>query len=63
MIYSAAFDALPRLARQAIYRHLWTLLSGQPVGVDAGLIVDMVYLSVMSLTLPKKTLLAPHSRC
>ena len=29
LIYSPAFDALPPLAKDPIYRRLWTVLSGQ----------------------------------
>jgi len=29
MVYSPAFDGLPPLAQQAIYRRLWTVLSGR----------------------------------
>ena len=29
MIYSAAFDGLPTVVRDAIYRRLWHVLSGQ----------------------------------
>ena len=28
MIYSAAFDALPAVAKEAVYQRLWTVLSG-----------------------------------
>jgi hypothetical protein len=33
MIYSDAFDALPGIARDAIYRRMWEVLSGQETGV------------------------------
>jgi hypothetical protein len=29
MIYAPAFDALPDAAREAAYRRMWTILSGQ----------------------------------
>jgi hypothetical protein len=29
MIYSAAFDALPDPARDAVYRRMWEILSGK----------------------------------
>jgi hypothetical protein len=29
MIYSAAFDALPNEAKDAVYRRLWQILSGR----------------------------------
>ena len=29
MIYSAAFDALPPQARDAVYRRMWQVLSGR----------------------------------
>jgi hypothetical protein len=29
MIYSDAFDAMPSLAKDAVYRRLWKVLSGQ----------------------------------
>jgi len=32
MIYSEAFDALPSEAREAIYRHMWQILSGAASG-------------------------------
>ena len=32
MIYSAAFDALPLNARQAVYRRMWQILSGADKG-------------------------------
>jgi hypothetical protein len=32
MIYSAAFDALPDAARDAVYRRMWQVLSGQESG-------------------------------
>ena len=34
LIYSAAFDALPSPARQAIYRRMWAILSGQEAGAQ-----------------------------
>jgi hypothetical protein len=32
MIYTPAFDALPDMARQAVYERLWAVLSGQEAG-------------------------------
>jgi hypothetical protein len=32
MIYSAAFDAMPTRAKDAVYRRLWRVLSGQERG-------------------------------
>ena len=32
MIYSEAFDALPPPARDAIYRRMWRVLSGEVAG-------------------------------
>jgi len=29
MIYSAAFDALPAVAKDALYRRMWQVLSGE----------------------------------
>jgi hypothetical protein len=29
MIYAEAFDAMPSLAKDAVYRRLWRVLSGQ----------------------------------
>jgi hypothetical protein len=41
LIYSPAFDALPRLAKEPIYRRLWDVLSGQ--------VQDPRYRSALSL--------------
>ena len=32
MIYADAFDALPGMARNAIYRRMWEILSGREAG-------------------------------
>lgn len=32
MIYAAAFDSLPVIAREAIYKRLWEVLSGEEGG-------------------------------
>ena len=31
MIYTEAFDALPALAKDAIYRRMWAVLSGEDI--------------------------------
>ena len=32
MIYSPAFDALPPIAKDAVYRRMWEILSGRQSG-------------------------------
>jgi hypothetical protein len=34
MIYTEAFDALPALARSAVYERMWEVLSGRETGRD-----------------------------
>lgn len=34
MIYTEAFDALPAMLREAVYRQLWRVLSGEVGGAD-----------------------------
>jgi hypothetical protein len=60
MIYSAAFDGLPANARDAIYRRLWQVLSGQDRSPRYERLTERDRLAIREILLDTKANLPPY---